>query len=42
MQRIGQPTEVSGLAAFLSMDHAAYITGQIVGVDGGFLRNGFY
>jgi Tropinone reductase 1 len=42
MGRTGRPEEVSGLAAFLAMDHSAYITGQIIGVDGGFLRNGFF
>eukprot|EP01039_Chlorochromonas_danica_P005875 gene5875-6470_t len=40
--RIGTPNEVSGLAAFLCMDTASYITGQIIAVDGGFLRKGFF
>mmetsp|Transcript_7919 Transcript_7919/g.13124 ORF Transcript_7919/g.13124 Transcript_7919/m.13124 type:complete len:312 (-) Transcript_7919:63-998(-) len=42
MGRVGQPHEVSSLVAFLCLDSAAYITGQVVAVDGGFLRNGFY
>lgn len=42
MQRVGQAHEVSGLAAFLLMDSAGYITGQVISVDGGFLRNGFF
>jgi tropinone reductase I len=42
MQRVGKPDEVSGLAAFLCLDSSAYITGQVIAVDGGFLRNGFF
>jgi len=39
--RIGEPEEVASLVAYLCMDHAAYITGQVIHVDGGFLVNGF-
>jgi len=35
MNRIGQPDEVAGIAAFLAMDHSSYITGQNIIVDGG-------
>ncbi len=42
MARIAQADEVSGIVAFLSMNHASYITGQVIAVDGGFLRYGFY
>jgi len=35
MYRVGQPEEVSGIVAFLSMDKASYITGQNIMVDGG-------
>lgn len=42
MRRIGQPEEVSGIVAFLLMDYASYITGQVIAVDGGMLRNGFF
>ena len=35
MNRVGQPEEVAGLAAFLAMDKASYITGQDIMVDGG-------
>ncbi len=35
MNRIGQPGEVSGLAAFLAMDKSSYMTGQDIMVDGG-------
>ena len=40
--RVGIPQEVAALAVFLSLPVAGYITGQVIGVDGGFLRNGFY
>jgi Tropinone reductase 1 len=39
-RRIGKPEEVAGLAAFLCMPAASYITGQCIAVDGGFLANG--
>lgn len=41
MNRIGEPEEVAGLAAFLCMPPASYITGQCIAVDGGFTINGF-
>lgn len=34
-QRIGQPKDVANAVAFLVSDEAAYITGQVLGVDGG-------
>lgn len=33
--RIGAPGDCGGLAAFLASDAAAYITGQIIAIDGG-------
>ncbi|MBL7848226.1 MAG: SDR family oxidoreductase [Cyclobacteriaceae bacterium] len=40
MGRVGKPHEVAGITAFLAMDHASYITGQNVQVDGGFTSKG--
>ncbi len=34
--RIGQPSEVAALAEFLISDKAGFITGQVIGIDGGF------
>ena len=35
MRRLGQPEEVAKLVAFLVSDDAAYITGQVLGINGG-------
>ena len=35
MQRLGQPEEVAKLYLFLGSEDSSYITGQVIGVDGG-------
>lgn len=35
LKRIGQPREIAEAVAFLASDKAAYITGQVISVDGG-------
>jgi 3-oxoacyl-[acyl-carrier protein] reductase len=37
MKRVGQPAEVAELVAFLASDSAAYITGQVISINGGML-----
>jgi len=41
MGRIGEPEEVAAAVAFLCMPAAAYVTGECIAVDGGFLRYAF-
>ena len=35
LERLGTPSDIAGVAAFLASEHAAYITGQVFVVDGG-------
>lgn len=35
LQRLGRPDDVGALAAFLVSEEAGWITGQVIGVDGG-------
>jgi 3-oxoacyl-[acyl-carrier protein] reductase len=35
MRRLGKAEEVAALVAFLVSDQAAYITGQVIGINGG-------
>ncbi len=41
MGRLGEPAELGALAAFLASGQAAYITGQSIAVDGGWIRGLF-
>jgi NAD(P)-dependent dehydrogenase (short-subunit alcohol dehydrogenase family) len=40
MRRFGQVEELVGAAVFLASDASAFVTGQLVAVDGGFLASG--
>ncbi len=35
MKRVGRPEEIAKLVGFLASDDAAYITGQVISIDGG-------
>ena len=37
MRRIGQPSDVAKVALFLASDLSSYVTGQVIGVDGGMI-----
>jgi 3-oxoacyl-[acyl-carrier protein] reductase len=37
MGRIGKPEEVASVISFLAGDDSKYVTGQVIGVDGGML-----
>ena len=38
LRRPGTPAEIADVACFLASDRAAYVTGTVLAVDGGFLR----
>jgi len=37
MGRLGRADEVADVAVFLASDLSSYVTGQVIGVDGGML-----
>lgn len=41
LKRIGQPQEIGSVVAFLASDDAAYLTGQVLRVDGGLSLGGY-
>lgn len=40
MKRYGKPSEIADIVSFLASDRAAYITGAVIPVDGGFMAAG--
>jgi NAD(P)-dependent dehydrogenase (short-subunit alcohol dehydrogenase family) len=40
MKRFGKLEELIGAAVYLASDASTFVTGQIIGVDGGFLASG--
>jgi len=41
LERLGEPSELGSLVAFLASDKASYITGQTISVDGGLVNSLF-
>lgn len=37
MKKIGTPADIANMASFLASDLSSYVTGQVIGVDGGML-----
>jgi NAD(P)-dependent dehydrogenase (short-subunit alcohol dehydrogenase family) len=36
LRRLGKPSDVAPMVALLASDHAAWITGQVISISGGF------
>jgi NAD(P)-dependent dehydrogenase (short-subunit alcohol dehydrogenase family) len=41
MGRLGQPADIANAVQFLASEQAAYVTGQVLGVDGGWTAYGY-
>ena len=41
MKRVGEPHEVACVVAFLAMPAAGYVSGQVIGIDGAMVQEGF-
>ena len=35
LERLGSPNDIAGMVAFLASEYGAYITGQLLVIDGG-------
>jgi 3-oxoacyl-[acyl-carrier protein] reductase len=35
LRRMAEPVEIANAAVFLASDEASYITGQVIGINGG-------
>ena len=40
LRRLAEPADVARVAVFLALPDSAYVTGQLVAVDGGYLAQG--
>ena len=40
LRRLAEPADIARVAVFLALPDSAYVTGQLVAVDGGYLAQG--